>query len=317
MGQGRRQSLGGGDTGKGSGGGGECKGPSSQAEPSPLLRACPAPSPAAPGVVWHPRFAWRFSSPSSPPSPAPLAVFPPPPLVTPPLFGSQGWQIGHTRAFLRSGQLAHLEGIRGARLSKAAIIIQTAVRRMLCMLRFRRLAWAAQTLQSAWRGRGGRIVAGRLRRERAARKIQGAFATCLARKELKRLRRVQCAVVVQASVPPPNPCFPSTGCFLNLHPAPLLPLPSLPPPAPRRPGGGWPQSTSASGRRQTLEGVQRSGQRRQMPPSPCHHASWIQGSQGFADGFPCRRLLLQGSRRPCGASLLAGSSSGSRRRLRG
>jgi len=112
--------------------------------------------------------------------------------------GLEDWQIGRTRVFLRSGQLAHLEGVRGARLSKAAVIVQSAVRMMLAKLLYKNMRLAAVTLQSVYRGRAARICVNGLRKEVSARRIQGAYRVHRAKRELDALRCEDRAVTIQA-----------------------------------------------------------------------------------------------------------------------
>eukprot|EP01024_Parvocaulis_polyphysoides_P003871 TRINITY_DN110081_c0_g1_i1.p1 TRINITY_DN110081_c0_g1~~TRINITY_DN110081_c0_g1_i1.p1 ORF type:complete len:159 (-),score=8.02 TRINITY_DN110081_c0_g1_i1:54-464(-) len=102
----------------------------------------------------------------------------------------QGWQMGYTKVFLRSGQLAVLEGDRGRVLNKYARKIQAAWRGKKTRDQYRKVKAAIVTIQACWRGHQGRLIARELRRERAARIIQNCWKGHKVRKFVRLVRAV-------------------------------------------------------------------------------------------------------------------------------
>lgn len=95
--------------------------------------------------------------------------------------GLDGWQIGRTRVFLRSGQLAALEGARGRVLAAAAIKIQAVWRSMDARRQLAEARTAATKIQAAFRAY---IVIQRvvqMRKERSAIRIQANWRSFSAR----------------------------------------------------------------------------------------------------------------------------------------
>ncbi|RMZ56348.1 hypothetical protein APUTEX25_004705, partial [Auxenochlorella protothecoides] len=85
-----------------------------------------------------------------------------------------GAQFGTTKLFLRAGKMAELDRVRTDRLNAAATAIQTHVRAWLARRAFQEAVAAAVVLQAAARGFAARREARRLRRIRAAVKLQAA-----------------------------------------------------------------------------------------------------------------------------------------------
>uniref|UniRef100_A0A663NDQ8 Myosin VB n=1 Tax=Athene cunicularia TaxID=194338 RepID=A0A663NDQ8_ATHCN len=78
------------------------------------------------------------------------------------------FQVGHTKIFFRSGQVAYLEKVRAAKLRAATIMIQKTVRGWLQRVKYKRLRQAAIVIQRYTRGFLARRLAEHLRRTRAA-----------------------------------------------------------------------------------------------------------------------------------------------------
>jgi len=76
-------------------------------------------------------------------------------------------QIGKTKVFLRTGQLAILEGIRGQILSEFVILIQSNFRMYLQRKSFTEKVQAATKIQAAWRAHR-EVVDARMRLETAS-----------------------------------------------------------------------------------------------------------------------------------------------------
>ncbi|XP_074787468.1 unconventional myosin-Vb isoform X2 [Athene noctua] len=78
------------------------------------------------------------------------------------------FQVGRTKIFFRSGQVAYLEKVRAAKLRAAMIMIQKTVRGWLQRVKYKRLRQAAVVIQRYTRGFLARRLAEHLRRTRAA-----------------------------------------------------------------------------------------------------------------------------------------------------
>ena len=100
-----------------------------------------------------------------------------------------GWQMGRTRVFLRSGQLAQLEGERGLLLSTAAVRVQAAWRGKQARMQLQRGIAAIISIQRVWR----RFVYikndAQRRRELNAVQIQSAWKRYVARRDFLEHRR--------------------------------------------------------------------------------------------------------------------------------
>jgi myosin-5 len=113
--------------------------------------------------------------------------------------GIDGWQMGHTRVFLRAGQLAQLEGSRGRLLAIAAVKIQAAWRALEARRALIRARTAATRIQTAWRDYVKAKEAARLRQEAAAVRVQAAWRRLVARKAYLHRKRTAKAVVIQSN----------------------------------------------------------------------------------------------------------------------
>lgn len=100
-----------------------------------------------------------------------------------------GWQIGRTKIFLRTGQLAALEGQRGKIISNAVLKIQSYWRSYQARRRFKIKVQAIIIAQSAWRSYFARTEARRIRIERAAKIIQSQWRSYRAQKVLSQRKR--------------------------------------------------------------------------------------------------------------------------------
>lgn len=103
--------------------------------------------------------------------------------------GVEGWQMGRTRVFLRSGQLAQLEGERGRLLSAAAIKVQAAWRGKEARMRLQRSLAAIVCIQRAWRRYVYIKNDAQRRQELNAVQIQAAWKRYTARKAFLDHRR--------------------------------------------------------------------------------------------------------------------------------
>eukprot|EP01025_Chloroclados_australasicus_P040986 TRINITY_DN4316_c0_g2_i3.p1 TRINITY_DN4316_c0_g2~~TRINITY_DN4316_c0_g2_i3.p1 ORF type:complete len:1103 (-),score=96.76 TRINITY_DN4316_c0_g2_i3:1692-5000(-) len=100
----------------------------------------------------------------------------------------QGWQMGYTKVFLRSGQLAVLEGEKGRVLNRYARTIQSAWRGKLIRDNYKRTRAAIIKIQACWQGHKGRLIARELRRQKAARTIQNCWKGFKVRKFVRVIR---------------------------------------------------------------------------------------------------------------------------------
>ncbi|XP_024385122.1 myosin-9 isoform X2 [Physcomitrium patens] len=100
----------------------------------------------------------------------------------------QNYQLGQTKVFLRSGQMAELDGKRAEMLSNAAKTIQRQVRTWLARRHLIAMRRAAITIQRYWRGCLARKRYERLRQEAAAIMIQKNVRMWLARKKFLRIK---------------------------------------------------------------------------------------------------------------------------------
>ncbi|CAL0316880.1 unnamed protein product [Lupinus luteus] len=96
--------------------------------------------------------------------------------------GNKGYQIGKTKVFLRSGQMAELDTRRSGVLGKSASVIQRKVRSYLACRSFVLLRLSARQIQAACRGHLARQVYKGLRQEASSLMIQKHFHLHIARK---------------------------------------------------------------------------------------------------------------------------------------
>lgn len=108
-----------------------------------------------------------------------------------------GYQLGKTKVFLKSGQMAILDKRRTEVMSAAATMINKMVRGFLAKQNYQETKEATITLQSAARALAARRMVHRMRCERASIRLQACFRAYLARKHFKDTRG---AVLVIQSV---------------------------------------------------------------------------------------------------------------------
>lgn len=98
------------------------------------------------------------------------------------------YQIGLTKIFFRAGMLAVLEGLRSARLNQLVTIVQKNVRRWIEYRKYQNLRSNTIKIQCWWRVVQAKQLAGEMRREKAAVRIQTVARGWLARKQYQTLR---------------------------------------------------------------------------------------------------------------------------------
>jgi myosin heavy subunit len=99
-----------------------------------------------------------------------------------------GWQIGKTQVFLRSGQMAILDVLRLNKLNKAAIEIQSRARAFVKRKQFTELRSASIKVAAAARGMLARKRVRSIREQIAAVRIQTAFRAIRARVQFERTK---------------------------------------------------------------------------------------------------------------------------------
>ncbi|XP_035270697.1 unconventional myosin-Vb [Anguilla anguilla] len=104
--------------------------------------------------------------------------------------------LGRTQVFFRAGQVAVLEKLRGERLRRAGVVLQSRVRGWLARCRYRRARRAALVLQRYTRGGLARRVAHTLRCTRAAVVMQKTYRMLAVRQVYLLIR--QAAITIQA-----------------------------------------------------------------------------------------------------------------------
>uniref|UniRef100_A0A453Q2B9 Myosin motor domain-containing protein n=1 Tax=Aegilops tauschii subsp. strangulata TaxID=200361 RepID=A0A453Q2B9_AEGTS len=110
----------------------------------------------------------------------------------------QGYQVGKTKVFLRSGQMAELDARRNEVLGRSANLIQRKVRSFLAKKSFIALRRSAVQIQTVCRGELARRVYQGLRREAASLKIQTRYRMHNARKAYTELSAS--ALTIQSSL---------------------------------------------------------------------------------------------------------------------
>ena len=108
-----------------------------------------------------------------------------------------GWQLGKTRIFLRTGQLAALEGLRGRALTESVITIQSYWRKFFARSNFMKTRDAVISIQSAWKSYSMRMAILEMRRINAATLIQTYYRSCVARREFMDYWKVKNAIIIQ------------------------------------------------------------------------------------------------------------------------
>ncbi len=110
----------------------------------------------------------------------------------------KGWQIGKTRIFLRTGQLAVLEGLRGALLTNSAIYLQKSWRGYIERKRFTTIINSVTVIQAAWKSYVERETLARNRRNHAASVIQAAWRMLANRRDFIKIREMNRAILIQS-----------------------------------------------------------------------------------------------------------------------
>ena len=92
------------------------------------------------------------------------------------------YQHGRTKIFFRAGMLAALESFRSGRLNELATVIQKNIRRRIAVKRYKNIRHAVVRIQTWWRGILSRQLVERMRREKAAQRLQTSIRRYLRRK---------------------------------------------------------------------------------------------------------------------------------------
>lgn len=110
----------------------------------------------------------------------------------------KGWQIGKTRIFLRTGQLAVLEGLRSKALTNAAVLIQKKWRGYVLRKRMILIINSAAVIQAAWRSHVQRMISTRILQNHAATIIQAVWRMLLTRRNFIQVKMKKQATVIQS-----------------------------------------------------------------------------------------------------------------------
>ncbi|XP_057517618.1 myosin-9-like [Amaranthus tricolor] len=102
--------------------------------------------------------------------------------------GLTGYQIGKTKVFLRTGQMAELDSRRAGKLNNAAKTIQRKTRTHIARQHFLALHKASVDIQALWRRRLACNLFENLRRESASIKVQKNLRRHLSRKSYSRIQ---------------------------------------------------------------------------------------------------------------------------------
>ena len=105
------------------------------------------------------------------------------------------WQIGKTKVFLRSGQMAVLDTLRSKKLGWAAVEIQKHVKRRVAQKQFKRTKSAAETVNRYTRGMFARKIVREIRQTKAVTTIQAFVRMAIARKQFAEAK--EAAVKIQ------------------------------------------------------------------------------------------------------------------------
>lgn len=109
--------------------------------------------------------------------------------------GSDGYQFGETRVFLRAGKMAELDKMRTEVLNTAAKTIQRCARAWMASLHFHNALRAIVAIQSGFRGHMARQLTQEIRYNKAAALIQSNFRRFYARRKFR--QAVWAAIAVQ------------------------------------------------------------------------------------------------------------------------
>ena len=107
----------------------------------------------------------------------------------------QEWQIGKTKVFLRSGQMAVLDTLRSKKLGWAAVEIQKHVKRRVAQKQYKRTKSAAETVNRYARGMFARKIVREIRQTKAVTAIQAFVRMAIARKQFAEAK--EAAVKIQ------------------------------------------------------------------------------------------------------------------------
>ena len=105
------------------------------------------------------------------------------------------WQIGKTKVFLRSGQMAVLDTLRSKKLGWAAVEIQKHVKRRVAQKQYKRTKSAAETVNRYTRGMFARKIVREIRQTKAVTTIQAFVRMAIARKQFAEAK--EAAVKIQ------------------------------------------------------------------------------------------------------------------------
>jgi len=106
----------------------------------------------------------------------------------------QGYQLGKTKIFLKSGQMAVLDKLRHEVMNAAATKITRVVRGFLARRQHRHMIEAIITIQCAVRSSKARRIVREMRCQRAALVIETSFRAYVARKDFRRTRKAAIAL---------------------------------------------------------------------------------------------------------------------------
>lgn len=109
-----------------------------------------------------------------------------------------GWQVGRTRVFLRTGQLAILEGLRGQILTNAAVCVQKNWRGFTSRRNFALIIDSITTIQAAWRSYMLQKMLSNIRKNQAAARIQAQWRMLVQRRIYIYDQRRSKATIVQS-----------------------------------------------------------------------------------------------------------------------
>ena len=107
----------------------------------------------------------------------------------------QEWQIGKTKVFLRSGQMAVLDTLRSKKLGWAAVEIQKHVKRRVAQKQYKRTKSAAETVNKYARGMFARKIVREIRQTKAVTAIQAFVRMSICKKQFAETK--EAAVKIQ------------------------------------------------------------------------------------------------------------------------